>query len=65
MLLPIKFKTKLNIKNMSSAKALDVIEKYFHEQSYNYIKRHEDKIIFHKANLWSTVNFKSFLVSRV
>jgi len=41
--------------------ALDITEDYFRENNYNYIKRKKDRVIFHKANGWSSLNFNSFL----
>ena len=65
-LLPIQFRTKIDTdKNtdLNRSDILDTIQNYFEEEGYNYISRKKNKVIFHKANLWQSFNFKSFLVS--
>jgi len=65
--LPIQFRSKLEIldNEINVTDALDIVEDYFRENNYNYIKRKKDRVIFHKANGWSSLNFKSFLVSGI
>lgn len=67
--LPIRFKTILKLKEGSKlnnvSDALNVIEDYLQEEKFNYIKRESDTLIFHKANIWSSLNVKSHLVSGV
>ena len=59
--LPIQFRSKLEIldNEINVTDALDIVEDYFRENNYNYIKRKKDRVIFHKANGWSSLNFKS------
>ena len=65
-LLPIQFRTNIDTDkntNLNKSDILDIIQNYFEEEGYNYISRKKNKVIFHKANLWQSLNFKSFLVS--
>ncbi|MCF6278879.1 MAG: hypothetical protein L3J14_00865 [Flavobacteriaceae bacterium] len=43
----------------------DLIENYLNEQGFNYIKRKDNKIVFHKYNFWTLFDVKSFLVSGI
>lgn len=65
--LPIQFRSKLEIldNEINVTDALDITEDYFRENNYNYIKRKKDRVIFYKANGWSSLNFNSFLVSGI
>ncbi len=64
--LPIQFWTKIKFsKNNSLNKSdiLDKIENFLLEENFNYIIRKDKKIVFHKADLWTSSNLKSYLVS--
>lgn len=67
-LLPIQFWTKFNqsdFRGLDTPEVLDLVQKYLEEKGFNYISRKENKLIFHKADGWTSFNTKSFLVSGV
>jgi hypothetical protein len=53
------------IKHSKSKHQLSHRQKQSREKNYYYIKRKKDRVIFYKANGWSSLNFKSFLVSGI
>ena len=66
--LPIQFWTKLTkeeFRELKSSEILDLIENYLEKENFRYIKRKKDKIVFHKANGWTSSVFKDYLVSGV
>ena len=68
-LLPIQFWNTYNkddFENLSSKSVLDVIENYLEEKGFNYIKRTENKIIFHSIfDGWGGFDIRTTLVSGV
>jgi hypothetical protein len=67
-MLPIQFKTRFRkeeLKDLTSSEILDVIQNWLEEKGFRYINRKENKIVFHKADGWHSVNARSFLVSGV
>lgn len=67
-MLPIQFKTRFRkeeIKDLTSTEILDVIQNWLEEKGFRYINRKENKIVFHKADGWHSINARSFLVSGV
>ena len=67
-MLPIQFKTRFRkeeLKDLTSSEILDVIQNWLEEQGFRYINRKENKIVFHKADGWHSINARSFLVSGV
>ncbi|AFU67255.1 hypothetical protein P700755_000201 [Psychroflexus torquis ATCC 700755] len=63
--LPIQFRTRIKSNLLKEEEILDIIEEYLNDERFFYIKRKSDKIIFHKADGWTSWKFKSFLVSGV
>ncbi|QCX38172.1 hypothetical protein FF125_06910 [Aureibaculum algae] len=66
--LPIQFWTKFkkaDFGELDSSEILNLIQDYLDETGFNYVKRKENKIAFHKADGWSSFNVKSFLHSGV
>jgi hypothetical protein len=67
-MLPIQFKTRFRkeeLKDLTSTEILDVIQNWLEEKGFRYINRKENKIVFHKADGWHSINARSFLVSGV
>ena len=66
MILPIIFWTKIkreNLGELTSDDILDLVDKYLTENRFNYINRKQNKIIFHKADGFTFMRMKDFLVS--
>lgn len=66
--LPLQFRTKIKIseyEKLTKSEILDEIENYLVGENYNYVVRKKNKIIFHKADGFTSFNSKSFLVSGI
>lgn len=63
--LPIQFRTRIKSDLFKKKEILDIIEEYLKKEKFNYINRKSDKIIFHKADGWNSLNIKSYLVSGI
>lgn len=63
--LPIRFRTRIKSNLLKKEEILDIIEGYLNDERFSYINRKSDKIIFHKADGWTSWKFRSFLVSGV
>ena len=67
-MLPIQFTTKINkekLQNVTTEEILDVVQNWLDKKGFQYIKRKKNKIIFHKADGLTLLNFRSFLVSGI
>ena len=68
-LLPIQFWNSYNkddFENLNSKSLLDFVENYLEEKGFNYIKRTENKIIFHSIfDGWGGFDIRTTLVSGV
>jgi len=65
-MLPIQFRTRLSKKefgDLCSVAVLDAIQNWLEKERFNHIIRKQDKIVFHIADLWMTLNIRTFLVS--
>ncbi len=67
-MLPIQFKTRFSkeeLGELTPSEILDVIQNWLEGKGFRYVKRKNDKIIFHKADGWTLFNTRSFLVSGI
>ena len=67
-MLPIQFRTRLRkeeLGDVTSSEILDIIQDWLEGKGFRYVKRRNDKIIFHKADGWTSFNARSFLVSGI
>ncbi|MFK5981528.1 MAG: hypothetical protein QM499_01340 [Flavobacteriaceae bacterium] len=66
MILPIIFWTKIKkekLGKLNTEDILDLLDEYLSEKGFNYINRKQNKIIFHKADGFTFMRMKDFLVS--